>query len=81
MSILVSRTYVVPIGFIVMGLLALSAPVPASGVLLLCAVIGPIAAMIAWALRRGSTERLIESAASRLHEAPHERHRGRGRSS
>ncbi len=54
MSIPLSGTYVVPTLFIVTGLLALSAPIPAAGVLLLCAVVGATAATIAFALQRGT---------------------------
>jgi hypothetical protein len=57
MSILLSATYVVPTLFIVTGLLALSAPIPAAGVLLVCAVVGATTAMIAFALRRRSSDR------------------------
>ena len=56
MSILLRRTYVVPTGFIVIGLLALLAPIPAAGVLLLC-VVGATAVMIIFALRIGPNDR------------------------
>jgi cytosine/uracil/thiamine/allantoin permease len=52
MSILLSRSYVVPTWFIVAGLLALSAsPIAAAGVLLLCAVVATTAVIITFALR------------------------------
>lgn len=52
MSILLSRSYVVPTWFVVAGLLALSAsPIAAAGVLLLCAVVATTAVIITFALR------------------------------
>jgi hypothetical protein len=57
MSIPLSGTYVVPTLFIVTGLLALSAPIPAASLLLFCAVVGATAATIAFALQRRSTDR------------------------
>jgi hypothetical protein len=51
MSILLTRTYVVPTGFIVIGLLASSASIPAAGVLLFCVAVGATAALISFALR------------------------------
>jgi hypothetical protein len=64
MSILFSRTYVVPTGCIVVGLLALSAPMPVAGVLLLCAVVGATAVMIISARLSGPNDRAAQHLAT-----------------